>query len=84
MKYSSQRIAGAVLLIGLAQFLLFLQIAQDLYPHYSTSQNYISDLGATCRFPSVPCTNGPAVILHIQHFNIRPWSLSSHQRILPS
>jgi hypothetical membrane protein len=54
MKYSSQRIAGAVLLFGLAQFVLFLQIAQDLYPNYSTS--YISDLGATCRFPAVPCT----------------------------
>jgi hypothetical membrane protein len=55
MKYSSQNIAGLVLLAGLAQFVLFLQIAQDMYPNYSTSQNYISDLGATCRHSSGSC-----------------------------
>ena len=56
MTYSSQRMAGTVLLVGLAQFILLLQIAEDLYPNYSTSQNYISDLGATCKFPSGTCT----------------------------
>jgi len=48
MKYSCERVAGTILLVGLTQFILFLQVAEDLYPKYSTSQNYISDLGATC------------------------------------
>jgi hypothetical membrane protein len=56
MKYSYQRIAGTVLLVGLAQFILSVQLAEYLYPHYSTSQNYISDLGATCRLSSDTCT----------------------------
>lgn len=56
MTYSSQRLAGTLLLVGLAQFILLLQISEVLYPNYSTSQNYISDLGATCKFPSGTCT----------------------------
>ena len=56
MTYSSQRIAGTLLLVGLAQFILLLQISEHLYPNYSTSQNYISDLGATCKFPLGTCT----------------------------
>ena len=56
MTYSSQRLAGTLLLVGLAQFILLLQISEHLYPNYSTSQNYISDLGATCKFPSGTCT----------------------------
>ena len=72
MKYSSQRIAGTVLLVGLAQFLLLLQIAEYLYPNYSTSQNYISDLGATCRSgtciivqPSAFIFNGSIIVLGV-------------------
>jgi len=56
MTYSPQRLAGTLLLVGLAQFILLLQVSEDLYPNYSTSQNYISDLGATCKFPSGTCT----------------------------
>ena len=56
MTYSSQRLAGTLLLVGLTQFILLLQISEFLYPDYSTSQNYISDLGATCKFPSGTCT----------------------------
>jgi len=72
MKYSSQRIAGTVLLVAVAQFLLLLQIAEYLYPNYSTSQNYISDLGATCRSgtctivqPSAFIFNGSIIVLGI-------------------
>ena len=56
MTYSPQRLAGTLLLVGLAQFILLLQVSEDLYPNYSTSQNYISDLGATCKFPPGTCT----------------------------
>ncbi len=34
-----------VLMIGLMQFAIFLLVAEFLYPGYSNSQNYISDLG---------------------------------------
>ena len=34
---------------GSAQFFIALTVAEALYPAYSVSQNYISDLGATCR-----------------------------------
>jgi len=44
MKLTKQNI-GAILFIGTVQFLLFLIIAEALYPCYSTSANYISDLG---------------------------------------
>jgi hypothetical membrane protein len=54
--YSSHLMAGTVLLVGLAQFIVLLQIAEFLYPDFSTSRNYISDLGATCRMPPGNCT----------------------------
>lgn len=42
-------LAGLFLILGCSQFLIFLIVASSLYPGYSISQNYISDLGATCR-----------------------------------
>ena len=44
MKLTKQNI-GAILFIGAAQFMLLMIIAEALYPGYSTSANYISDLG---------------------------------------
>ena len=41
--------AGVLLFIGAVQFVLGMLIAEFLYPGYSVSMNYISDLGATCR-----------------------------------
>jgi hypothetical membrane protein len=48
MRLSDSKIAGLFLLVAVTQFILFLEVAQDLYPGYSISQNYVSDLGATC------------------------------------
>jgi len=45
MKYSSEKRAGALIFIGAAQFILCLIVAESLYPNYSISENYISDLG---------------------------------------
>ncbi len=42
---SYSRLAGASLFFGAAQFLLSMIAAEALYPGYSTSKNYISDLG---------------------------------------
>ena len=40
-----KKVAGALLLFGCVQFLLLLIMAEALYPGYSVSKNYISDLG---------------------------------------
>lgn len=37
--------AGVLVFIGGAQFLVFMIIAEAVYPNYSVSMNYISDLG---------------------------------------
>jgi hypothetical membrane protein len=45
MAYSNAKVAGALLFIAASQFILGLVIAEALYPGYSISANYISDLG---------------------------------------
>jgi hypothetical membrane protein len=40
-----KRIAGLLSFLGASQFLIFMLIAEALYPNYSISQNKISDLG---------------------------------------
>ena len=45
MKYDNRKVAGALLFVGSVQCLLGLVIAESLYPSYSVSENYISDLG---------------------------------------
>ncbi len=45
MKYENSKIAGALLFIGAVLCVLGIIIAEALYPGYSTSENYISDLG---------------------------------------
>jgi hypothetical membrane protein len=45
MKYSDAKVAGALLFVGTVQFIIGLMIAEALYPGYSVSANYISDLG---------------------------------------
>ncbi|TFH38569.1 MAG: DUF998 domain-containing protein, partial [ANME-2 cluster archaeon] len=41
--------SGVFLFIGTVQLVLGMLIAEFLYPGYSASVNYLSDLGATCR-----------------------------------
>jgi hypothetical membrane protein len=45
MPYPREKIAGTLFLVAAAQFVLGLTIAEALYPGYSVSSNYISDLG---------------------------------------
>ena len=45
MQLSNLKLAGTLLFTGAAQFILAMIIAEALYPGYSTSANYISDLG---------------------------------------
>jgi hypothetical membrane protein len=41
--------AGSFLFAGMVLFIIGLNVSEELYPGYSVSENYISDLGATCR-----------------------------------
>jgi len=54
MSIEPRRLAGALVLVGAAQFLVGMLLAEALYPGYSISGNYISDLGAYCNgvFPN--------------------------------
>jgi hypothetical membrane protein len=45
MPYSREKVAGTLFFVAAAQFILCLTIAEALYPGYSVSANYISDLG---------------------------------------
>jgi hypothetical membrane protein len=49
--YGNLRKAGILIFIGVAQFAIFLMVAEALFPNYSISNNYISDLGAICNRP---------------------------------
>ncbi len=49
VKYSEGKIAGALIFAASAQFTIAMIVAEALYPDYSVAQNFISDLGATCR-----------------------------------
>jgi hypothetical membrane protein len=45
MPYSREKVAGVLFFIAVTQFILGLTIAEALYPGYSVSDNYVSDLG---------------------------------------
>lgn len=45
MEYRSERIGGALLFLAVTQFVLGLVVSEALFPNYSISDNYISDLG---------------------------------------
>ena len=45
MAYSREKVAGMLVLIAATQFVLGITISEALYPDYSVSDNYISDLG---------------------------------------
>jgi hypothetical membrane protein len=51
--------AGAAFFLGGVQFALLWFISETLYPNYSVANNYISDLGTTCRSTG-PCYVPPA------------------------
>lgn len=45
MSYTNAKKAGTIILAGSAQYILCLVIAESIYPHYSISTNFLSDLG---------------------------------------
>jgi hypothetical membrane protein len=91
MLYTDRRLAGVFGFIGGVQCLIGIVVAEDLYPGYSVSMNYISDLGATCRAtcvieqPAAAVFDSTVILLGLfviaaAYFLYR----SSKRRILPS
>lgn len=60
MKINANALAGALIFAGALQFVLFLIVAEALYPGYSVSRNYISDLGVG---PSADIFNSSVFLL---------------------
>jgi hypothetical membrane protein len=60
MHYPTGKVAGALFLIAATQFVLSITIAEALYPGYSVSANYISDLGVG---PSAAVFNSSVFLL---------------------
>ena len=61
MDSNNKTIAGALLFVGGLQFTVAMIIAEAVYPNYSVSGNYISDLGVWNK-PSASIFN-PSIIL---------------------
>ncbi len=62
MRFSDGAKAGAILFFGVLQFGLFEMVAEIVYPNYSVSANYISDLGPPCS-SGVSCASGTSWII---------------------
>ncbi|MEM2154927.1 MAG: DUF998 domain-containing protein [Nitrososphaeria archaeon] len=60
MKEASNVVAGTLIFLGSAQFILFMIVAEALYPGYNISFNYISDLGVG---PSASIFNSSVFLL---------------------
>ncbi len=62
MMLSNGKIAGALLLLGTGQFVIMMLVAEALYPGYSVSHNFISDLGVG---RTAPLFNGSLIVTGI-------------------
>ena len=45
MNYSNGKVAGTLIFVAVTQFVLGVIVSEALYPGYSISDNYLSDLG---------------------------------------
>jgi hypothetical membrane protein len=62
MRYDYRKVAGALVFVGGSQFVVGMLVTEALYPGYSISQNYISDLGVG---PSAMIFNSSVFLLGI-------------------
>ena len=62
MQYENRKIAGSLLFIGSVICVLGIIVAEALYPGYSTSDDYISDLGVG---PSAAVFNSSVFLLGV-------------------
>ncbi|MDO8553696.1 MAG: DUF998 domain-containing protein [Candidatus Micrarchaeota archaeon] len=62
MKFGDNQIAGTLFILGSLQFILCMLIAESIYPGYSVSKNFISDLGVG---PTAPLFNSSIILFGI-------------------
>lgn len=60
-----KRAAGILIFTGAVQFIIGMNVAEFLYPGYSVSNNFISDLGATCRGSTCTVNQPSATIFNL-------------------
>lgn len=58
------KVSGIIILVGAVSFILAMNIAEFLFPGYSVSSNYISDLGAMCRSGSCTIVQPSSIIFN--------------------
>jgi len=58
----ARKVAGTYLFVGVAQFVVGMMIAEAVYPDYSISGNFISDLGVG---PAAPIFNASVALLGV-------------------
>lgn len=61
-------LAGTLLFTGMAIFIIGLNIAEQLYPGYSVSRNYVSDLGTKCNGTNCETIQPSAMIFNSSVF----------------
>ena len=61
MRFDDRQWAGLLLFAGTAQFAIFLTVAEAVYPNYSVSARYISDLGVGTA--AAPIFNASIILL---------------------
>ncbi len=91
MNWNHRTMAGFFVFVAAAQFLVGMLLAEALYPGYSISGNYISDLGATCTDTTCRVEEPAATVFNVSVFLLGAlvvlaayglWR-SSKRRILP-
>jgi hypothetical membrane protein len=55
-------VAGVLLFLAILQFLIFLRVSESIYPGYSVSGNFVSDLGVG---PAAPVFNTSIILLGV-------------------
>ena len=80
MRLDHRQWAGLLLFVGIAEFAIGLTVAEAVYPGYSVSQRYISDLGIGV---ASPIFNGAIIVLGLAvFFSARFLFLASEDLIL--
>lgn len=91
MRFDPRTLAGLLVFVAAAQFFIGMLVAEAVYPGYSISDNYISDLGATCtetgcviQEPAATIFNSSVILLGaLAVIGAYLFSRASHGKVLP-
>lgn len=64
MRFSDRTLAGLLAFAGGVECIIGISLAEELYPGYSVSANFISDLGATCRASSCTIVEPASIVFN--------------------